>query len=114
MSKPQQTIKQAISYKGIGLHSGEPVTMVFKPAPENTGIVFVRSDIEGNPSVRAHIDNVTNTMRATTLEHGEAKVFTVEHVMAAFSAMNIDNCFVEMDSLLSHLLAMEVVPYLLT
>ena len=98
MSKPQQTIKQAISYKGIGLHSGEPVTMVFKPAPENTGIVFVRSDIEGTPSVRAHIDNVTNTMRATTLEHGEAKVFTVEHVMAAFSAMNIDNCFVEMDS----------------
>ncbi|MEZ7578736.1 UDP-3-O-acyl-N-acetylglucosamine deacetylase [Veillonella sp. 27098_8_77] len=98
MSKPQQTIKQAVSYKGIGLHSGEPVTMVFKPAPENTGIVFVRSDIEGKPSVRAHIDNVTNTMRATTLEHGEAKVFTVEHVMAAFSAMNIDNCFIEMDS----------------
>ena len=98
MSKPQQTIKQAVSYKGIGLHSGEPVTMVFKPAPENTGIVFVRSDLEGRPSVKAHIDNVTNTMRATTLEQGEAKVFTVEHVLAAFSAMNIDNCFIEMDS----------------
>ena len=98
MSKPQQTIKQAISYQGIGLHSGEPVNMVFKPAPENTGIVFIRTDIEGHPSVRAHIDNVTNTMRATTLENGEAKVFTVEHVMAAFSAMNIDNCYIEMDS----------------
>lgn len=98
MSKPQQTIKQAISYQGIGLHSGEPVTMVFKPAPINTGIVFVRTDIEGQPSVRAHIDNVTNTMRATTLENGKAKVFTVEHVLAAFSAMNIDNCFIEMDS----------------
>ncbi|WP_251424350.1 UDP-3-O-acyl-N-acetylglucosamine deacetylase [Veillonella agrestimuris] len=98
MSKPQQTIKQAISYKGIGLHSGEPVNMVFKPAPEHTGIVFVRTDIEGTPSVRAHIDNVTNTMRATTLEDGEAKVFTVEHVLAAFSAMNIDNCYIEMDS----------------
>ena len=98
MSKPQQTIKQAVSYQGIGLHSGEPVNMVFKPAPENTGIVFVRTDIEGHPSVRAHIDNVTNTMRATTLENGEAKVFTVEHVMAAFSAMNIDNCYIEMDS----------------
>ena len=89
MSKPQQTIKKAVSYQGIGLHSGEPVHMVFKPAPEDTGIVFVRTDIEGHPSVRAHIDNVTNTMRATTLENGEAKVFTVEHVMAAFSAMNI-------------------------
>jgi len=72
--------------------------MVFKPAPEDTGIVFVRTDIEGQPSVRAHIDNVTNTMRATTLENGEAKVFTVEHLMAAFSAMNIDNCYIEMDS----------------
>ena len=98
MSKPQQTIKKAVSYQGIGLHSGEPVHMVFKPAPEDTGIVFVRTDIEGHPSVRAHIDNVTNTMRATTLENGEAKVFTVEHVMAAFSAMNIDNCYIEMDS----------------
>lgn len=98
MSKPQQTIKQAVSYQGIGLHSGEPVTMVFKPAPDNTGIVFVRTDIEGMPSVRAHIDNVTNTMRATTLENGDAKVFTVEHVLAAFSAMNIDNCYIEMDS----------------
>lgn len=95
---PQQTIKKAIQYKGNGLHSGEPVTMVFKPAPEHTGIVFVRTDIEGAPSVKAHIDNVTNTMRATTLEHGEAKVFTVEHVMAAFSAMAIDNCFIELDS----------------
>lgn len=98
MSKPQQTIKQAVSYQGIGLHSGEPVTMVFKPAPDNTGIVFVRTDVEGMPSVRAHIDNVTNTMRATTLENGDAKVFTVEHVLAAFSAMNIDNCYIEMDS----------------
>ena len=98
MSKPQQTIKQAVSYQGIVLHSGEPVTMVFKPAPDNTGIVFVRTDIEGMPSVRAHIDNVTNTIRATTLENGDAKVFTVEHVLAAFSAMNIDNCYIEMDS----------------
>ena len=67
MSKPQQTIEKAVSYQGIGLHrEGEPVHMVFRPAPEDTGIVFVRTDIEGQPSVRAHIDNVTNTMRATT------------------------------------------------
>ena len=95
---PQQTIKQAIQYKGNGLHSGEPVTMVFKPATENTGIVFVRTDLAGSPSVRAHIDNVTNTMRATTLENGDAKVFTIEHVMAAFSAMQVDNCYIELAS----------------
>ena len=97
MGKPQQTIKRLFHIKGIGLHGGEPVHMVLS-LPEITGIVFVRTDIEGHPSVRAHIDNVTNTMRATTLENGEAKVFTVEHVMAAFSAMNIDNCYIEMDS----------------
>lgn len=95
---PQQTIGKEITYKGIGLHSGEPVTMTFKPAPENTGIVFVRTDIEGHPSVKADIHHVTNTMRATTLEDGLAKVFTVEHVMAAFSGLAVDNCYVEMDS----------------
>lgn len=98
MSMPQQTIEKAVSYKGNGLHSGVPVTMTFKPAPVDTGIVFVRTDIEGHPSVLAHIDNVTNTMRATTLENGQAKVFTIEHVMAAFHAMGIDNCYVELDS----------------
>lgn len=99
MTVKQQTIKKAIEYTGIGLHSGEPVLMTFKPAPENTGIVFVRTDLEGQPSVKAHISNVTNTMRATTLESGHAKVFTVEHVMAAFSGLGIDNCIVEMNSL---------------
>lgn len=94
----QKTLKKEIQYKGAGLHSGAPVTMVFKPAPENTGIVFVRTDLEGHPSVKADIDNVTNTMRQTTLECGDAKVFTVEHVMAAMNAMNVDNCYIEMDS----------------
>jgi len=94
----QQTIKKPIEYTGIGLHSGQPVTMTLKPAPVNTGIVFIRTDIDGHPSVKADIKNVTNTMRATTLEDGEAKVFTVEHVMAAFSGMGVDNCYVEMNS----------------
>ena len=95
---PQQTIGKEITYQGIGLHSGEPVTMTFKPAPEHTGIIFIRTDLDGHPSVKADIDHVTNTMRATTLEDGLAKVFTVEHVMAAFSGLHIDNCYVEMDS----------------
>lgn len=94
----QQTIKNDIQYRGEGLHSGLPVTMVLKPAPENTGIVFIRTDLPGKPQVKASIENVTNTMRATTLECGEAKVFTVEHVLAAFYGMQVDNCYVELDS----------------
>lgn len=94
----EKTLKKSIQYKGAGLHSGAPVTMEFKPAKERTGIVFVRTDLEGCPSVKANIQYVTNTMRATTLEDGLAKVFTIEHVMAAFNAMEIDNCIVEMNS----------------
>lgn len=98
MERHQQTIGRPIEYCGAGLHSGIPVKMVMKPAPENTGVVFVRTDIEGHPSVKATIGNVTKTMRAITLEDGEAKVFTVEHVLSALYAMHIDNCIIEMDS----------------
>lgn len=94
----QQTIAREITYKGNGLHSGIPVTMTMKPAPVDTGIVFVRTDIEGHPSVRAHISNVTNTMRQTTLENGLAKVATVEHILSALYSLKVDNCYVEMDS----------------
>lgn len=72
--------------------------MVLCPAPANTGIVFIRTDLPGRPSVKAHLSNVTNTMRATTLEDGEAKVFTVEHVLSALNGLQIDNCIIEMDS----------------
>ncbi len=98
MTHKQHTLGKAVSYQGIGLHSGLPVQMAMKPAPINTGIVFVRVDLEGKPSVVASIDNVTNTMRATTLENGAAKVFTVEHVLSALYALQIDNCIIEMDS----------------
>lgn len=98
MDQPQQTIANEISYEGNGLHSGLPVKMTFKAAPENTGIVFIRTDLPGRPQVKATIENVTNTMRATTLEDGEAKVFTVEHVLAAFIGIGLDNCYVELNS----------------
>ena len=94
----QQTISQAISYEGAGLHSGLPVQMRILPSEPNTGITFVRTDLPGTPSVKADIRNVTNTMRATTLEDGEAKVFTVEHILAAFYGMAIDNCIIELNS----------------
>lgn len=94
----QTTLARSVSYSGIGLHAAEEVHMVMCPAAANTGIVFIRTDLPGRPSVKAHLSNVTNTMRATTLEDGEAKVFTVEHVLSALNGLQIDNCIIEMDS----------------
>jgi UDP-3-O-[3-hydroxymyristoyl] N-acetylglucosamine deacetylase len=84
-----------VIYTGIGLHSGQDVTITLKPASVGTGIVFIRIDLPGAPQVAARAANVTATMRATTLESGAAKVFTVEHLLAAFSALQVDNCLVE-------------------
>lgn len=94
----QTTLARPVSYSGIGLHAANEVHMVLRPAPADTGIVFVRTDLAGNPSVPAQLTYVTNTMRATTLEQGEAKVFTVEHLLSALQGMAVDNCIVEMDS----------------
>lgn len=94
----QKTLLKPIQYKGTGLHSGLPVTMTLRPAEADTGIVFIRTDLPGAPSVKAIAANVTSTNRATTLEDGEAKVFTVEHLLAAFYGLQIDNCYVELDS----------------
>lgn len=94
----QTTIIKSVTYTGIGLHSGKEVTLTLHPAAADTGITFVRVDLKGSPSVEAKIANVTNTMRATTLENGEAKVFTVEHLLSALSAMGVDNCRVEMNA----------------
>ena len=98
MNRKQYTIKKPVTYKGNGLHSGMPVTMTMHPAPAGTGIVFRRSDLEGHPEVPAKSQYITNTLRATTLERGAAKVFTVEHVLSALFAMQIDNCLIEMNS----------------
>ncbi|MBP2661338.1 MAG: UDP-3-O-(3-hydroxymyristoyl) N-acetylglucosamine deacetylase [Firmicutes bacterium] len=94
----QTTIAKAITYTGIGLHSGQDVTITIKPALSDTGIVFARIDLPGAPQVAATASNVTNAMRATTLEKGLAKVFTVEHLLAAFFAMEVDNCLVEINA----------------
>lgn len=94
----QQTIKDEISYEGIGLHSGKPVSLRFMPGDVNTGIVFIRTDLPGKPEIPALANRVTAAMRATTLTEGEAFVFTVEHVIAALYLSGIDNCRVEMNS----------------
>lgn len=94
----QTTLRKPVSYSGIGLHAAHEVHMTMRPAPADTGVVFVRTDLPGQPSVKAQLDNVTNTMRATTLECGAAKVFTVEHVLSALQGLQVDNCIIDMDS----------------
>lgn len=94
----QTTLVRAASYAGVGLHSGREVRMALKPASADTGLVFVRVDLPHRPMVRAIAENVTSTVRATTLEEHGVKVFTIEHLMSAFHAFGIDNCYIEMDA----------------
>lgn len=94
----QFTLAAEASFTGIGLHSGREVHMTLKPAPVDTGIVFVRTDLEGQPKIHAMAKNVTSTLRATTVEENGHKVFTIEHLMSAFHAFGIDNAYVCMDA----------------
>lgn len=94
----QQTLRQSVSYSGVGLHSGNRVTMTLLPAAPNTGIRFRRVDLEGKPEIEARIENVSQTNRSTTLAKGNAKIQTVEHVLAAFTGFEIDNAIVELDA----------------
>ncbi len=94
----QTTLARVVQYTDIGLHSGQPVALAMKPAAANSGIVFFRTDLPDKPGVRADARQVTSTLRATTLENGSAKVFTVEHLLAALYVMGVDNCAVEMSS----------------
>ena len=98
MKRNQYTIGKTVSFEGNGLHSGKPVTLTMRPAPAGTGIIFRRTDLPGAPEVPAQSGYITNTLRATTLERGAAKVFTVEHLLSALYAFHIDNCCLEMDS----------------
>ena len=97
MYEKQRTIKREIALSGIGLHTGSNCRMTFKPAEPDSGIRFVRADLPGKPWVIADIDHVVDISRGTTLQHGEAKVYTVEHVLAAFAGLQLDNMIVELD-----------------
>jgi UDP-3-O-[3-hydroxymyristoyl] N-acetylglucosamine deacetylase/3-hydroxyacyl-[acyl-carrier-protein] dehydratase len=94
----QQTLRQPASFSGTGLHSGNAVKMTFLPAPPNSGVRFRRVDLEGKPEIEARIDYVSTTNRSTSLSKGNAKILTVEHVLAAFAGRGIDNAVVELDA----------------
>jgi UDP-3-O-[3-hydroxymyristoyl] N-acetylglucosamine deacetylase len=94
----QRTLKSTIRATGVGLHTGEKVAMALRPAPVDTGIVFCRSDLPGNPAIPAQALNVTDTRLATVIEKDGARVSTVEHLMSAFAGLGIDNAFVDVSA----------------
>lgn len=98
MSIKQKTIKNEVTLSGVGLHTGNKVTMTFKPAPINNGYAFVRIDLEGEPIIEASAEYVVNTQRGTNLEKRGVSVNTSEHVLAAVVALGIDNIIIELNA----------------
>jgi UDP-3-O-[3-hydroxymyristoyl] N-acetylglucosamine deacetylase len=98
MKRNQQTIQSPASCSGVGVHSGKTVNLTIKPAPVNHGIRFVRTDLPGRPAVTAHFNNVVDTSLATVIGTEGCIVSTIEHLMAGFFGMSIDNATVEVDA----------------
>ena len=94
----QTTIASEITLKGVGLHTGQEVTMTFKPAPVNNGYSFVRVDLEGHPVIEADASYVINTQRGTNLEKKGVFIQTSEHVLAAFVGCDVDNVIIELNA----------------
>ncbi|MCM8772660.1 MAG: bifunctional UDP-3-O-[3-hydroxymyristoyl] N-acetylglucosamine deacetylase/3-hydroxyacyl-ACP dehydratase [Candidatus Omnitrophica bacterium] len=96
--KLQKTIEKSVSVEGIGLHTGENCKLVFKPAPPNTGIVFLKKDIDNTEIISVDIDNLLDTNkypRRTSIGNDRIQIHTVEHLLSALYAMEIDNVFIE-------------------
>jgi UDP-3-O-[3-hydroxymyristoyl] N-acetylglucosamine deacetylase/3-hydroxyacyl-[acyl-carrier-protein] dehydratase len=94
----QKTLKDKVTLDGVGLHTGNLVKLTFKPAPEDTGFIFVRSDLNPPVEIPADIQYVNNTDRGTNLVKDGAKIQTSEHVLAALVGMGVDNCYIELDA----------------
>lgn len=107
MSSPQRTIAGVASVTGIGLHSGLTCTLTFRPAPADAGIVFVRVDLAGSPSIRSHPDRLCQRQRRTAMaqtitapngDNVEVEIHTPEHLLAACQGLGIDNLVIELDA----------------
>ena len=94
----QKTLKNSVRATGIGLHSGAPVELRILPAEVDEGIVFRRMDLADTETIDARARNVIDTDMSTTLSNGRTRVATVEHLMAAFAGLGVDNAVVEVDS----------------
>ncbi len=97
MSTKQRTLATSTTFQGIGLHTGEKVTLTIHPAPSDHGYVFKRTDLEGQPTIKADVDNVVTTRRGTTLQQNGAQVNTTEHVLASLFGSEVDNALLELN-----------------
>lgn len=94
----QRTLGKEVSLKGVGLHTGQEVSLTLKPAPINYGYAFIRTDLEGNPVIEADANYVVNTQRGTNLEKRGVQINTSEHVLAALVGLEVDNCILELNA----------------
>ncbi len=97
MSEFQRTLKRSFTLTGVGVHTGESVNMTVKPAAGNTGYIFKRMDLDGEPCIKADVDLVNDVSRGTTISQNGARVVTVEHLLAALVGCEVDNAIVELD-----------------
>ncbi|MEJ5283952.1 MAG: UDP-3-O-acyl-N-acetylglucosamine deacetylase [Brevinematales bacterium] len=93
--RKQNTISKEIHFEGVGLHSGDKVRLTLKPAPVNTGIVFIYNDGKVKEFLPLSVDYVTDTKNNITLSNGRALIKTIEHLTSALFAMKVDNCLIE-------------------
>jgi len=94
----QRTLKSSVSVTGVGLHSGEKVTLGLRPAPVNTGIVFRRVDVKPVEEIHARAEKVNDTRLSTCMEQNGVRVATIEHLMSALAGLGVDNAYVDLDS----------------
>lgn len=97
MSAKQKTVQKSVSVRGSGLHTGQVGVMTINPAPENHGIKFKRTDLDPITVIDADVEHVVSTDRGTTLKQNGAKIYTIEHVLAALMGLGIDNALIEID-----------------
>lgn len=98
MERQQSTVRKRTRFVGTGLHSGKQVTLEICPAPANSGILFLRTDLPNAQPIAALVANVTSTDLCTTVGHAPNSVATIEHLMAAFAGLSIDNALVRVDA----------------
>lgn len=96
--RQQQTLSQEITCSGVGLHSGQPVALTLRPAPPDTGIVFIRHEAKGVVSMEASIRNLVPTELCTAIRVNGTQIQTIEHVLSALVGLEVDNAYVEVDA----------------
>ncbi|MCB4755679.1 MAG: UDP-3-O-acyl-N-acetylglucosamine deacetylase [Elusimicrobia bacterium] len=93
----QKTIETDALVQGVGLHTGRPCQVLFKPAPAGTGILFIRTDLPAKPAIPARLEFVVDVVRGTTLGRGDVRIYTIEHLLSALNGLGLDNLIIELD-----------------